>query len=187
MNERATKIRKVVNPISIEIYRTPSRAVRAQVFIEIKYSEDGRLSITGVEGPKTNGDALGACGQIDMHLREEDRKDWIYQEGWNSKMMDRLLEIWNTYHLNDMNAGTPEQTAFINQHKHEFSRLDFYSDACKALRGAGLLVAEHPEQMKWGVGRGYHYGTAWLRIEVPDDVLNWLFSLPASTRTPAWV
>jgi len=34
---------------------------------------------------------------------------------------------------------------------------------------------------------GYKYGTTWQREEVPQDVLDWLFALPASSRKPAWV
>ena len=34
---------------------------------------------------------------------------------------------------------------------------------------------------------GYKYGTSWLREEVPQDVLDWLFALPDTERQPAWV
>ena len=34
---------------------------------------------------------------------------------------------------------------------------------------------------------GYKYGSAWLYEEVPDDVIEWLFSLPPAAREPAWV
>lgn len=34
---------------------------------------------------------------------------------------------------------------------------------------------------------GYKYGTSWLKEDVPQDVLVWLFSLPVSERLPAWV
>ena len=38
---------------------------------------------------------------------------------------------------------------------------------------------------------GYKYGTEWKRIEVPESVLDFLFSLPStnspSSRTPAWI
>lgn len=34
---------------------------------------------------------------------------------------------------------------------------------------------------------GYKYGSAWIREEVPKDVIEWLFSLPDSTEKPAWV
>ena len=34
---------------------------------------------------------------------------------------------------------------------------------------------------------GYKYGTAWKRVDVPQDVLDWLFQLPDTQRQPAWV
>jgi hypothetical protein len=34
---------------------------------------------------------------------------------------------------------------------------------------------------------GYKYGSAWLREEVPADVLEWLRELPDTDRQPAWV
>lgn len=41
------------------------RGSNGQVFVTIKY-EDGELSLTGVEGPNSNGDCKGSCGQINM-------------------------------------------------------------------------------------------------------------------------
>lgn len=35
--------------------------------------------------------------------------------------------------------------------------------------------------------RPYRYGSAYMRTEVPDDVLEFLMELPASAFTPAWV
>jgi hypothetical protein len=179
---------RILNPISIEAYNPRGRKTRAQVFITVKFDEStGRLSITGVEGPLSNGNALGSCGQINMHLRESNRKDWRYNAGYDSATMDKLLEVWERWHLNDLKAGTPAQEAFIDVHKHEFDRLDWYGDACKMLQAVDLLVAEHePEQMVWGVGRGYRYGTAWLSEEVPSEVIEFLFGLPATLKTPAW-
>lgn len=34
---------------------------------------------------------------------------------------------------------------------------------------------------------GYKYGTSWLKEEVPQDVLEWLSSLPETKQRPAWV
>lgn len=34
---------------------------------------------------------------------------------------------------------------------------------------------------------GYKYGTSWIKEEVPQDVIDWLFSLPSSTVEPAWI
>ena len=34
---------------------------------------------------------------------------------------------------------------------------------------------------------GYKYGSAWQKEEVPQEVIDWLFSLPDTKTTPAWV
>lgn len=34
---------------------------------------------------------------------------------------------------------------------------------------------------------GYKYGTTWQTEEIPPDILDWLFSLPETKETPAWV
>jgi len=34
---------------------------------------------------------------------------------------------------------------------------------------------------------GYEYGTKWLKEDVPQDVIDWLFSLPDTKVQPAWV
>jgi hypothetical protein len=88
--------------------------VNASVFCHIRI-EDGRLSISGVEGPKRNGDALGSCGQIDMHLREA--QDTItLAPGWDKATLARFFDVWKHWHLNDMKAGTPAQEAELDKH-----------------------------------------------------------------------
>lgn len=34
---------------------------------------------------------------------------------------------------------------------------------------------------------GYKYGTAWLKEEVPEDIIKWLENLPKSKILPAWI
>ena len=48
--------------------------------------------------------------------------------------------------------------------------------AREELRKVGL----HPDN-------GYLYGSAWLKEEVPTEVLAYLHALPESKLTPAWV
>lgn len=64
-----------------------------RIFVTVDW--DGkRLSFTGVEGPKANGDATGSCGQLDV-----------------SKHSPRLATLWERWHLNDMRAGCEHQRA----------------------------------------------------------------------------
>ena len=146
------------------------------LFCRIQFA-DGKLSITGVEGPLRNGDALGGCGQIEMH-------EWTineYAPGWTADMVARFREVWHTWHLNDIRAGSPAQHAYLQT--HPIKGADFFSDACKALAEVGL----NPDPNYLHNRKPYRYGSSWLRTEVPADVLEFLESLPDTDRAPAWV
>lgn len=52
-----------------------------------------------------------------------------------------------------------------------------------------LTQKEHPEGI---LGKecpvcGYKYGTKWNKEQVPQEVIDWLFSLPETTVNPAWI
>ena len=34
---------------------------------------------------------------------------------------------------------------------------------------------------------GYKYGTSWIKEEVPQEIIDWLFALPTTKTKPAWV
>lgn len=109
----ATKIEISRRPFT-KIVRVGSSVVNyngrersADVFCEIEYRFDGRLSITGVEGPLRNGDSLGAFGQIVT-------SDWnlvTYAPGWDAERVAEFRRIWERWHLNDMRAGCEHQRA----------------------------------------------------------------------------
>jgi hypothetical protein len=86
-----------------------SKKMPANIFCEIKF-EGKRLSITGVIGPLSNGDAVGSCGQIDTTLRER-RSEIKLAAGWTDPMLDRFLAVWDEWHLNDMCAYDGEMKA----------------------------------------------------------------------------
>ena len=76
------------------------------VFVFVVY-EKGKLSISGVEGPYSNGDCAGSAGQIDMH-------EWTphtFADGWDADMVAKLRAVWQEHHLNDMRPYTPEMKA----------------------------------------------------------------------------
>lgn len=76
-----------------------------RINLEIKVDND-KLSISGEMG--------GSCGQI---------VDSIKPLG---EAQTKLIEIWNKYHLNDMNAGTIKQTQVIDKWKDEGNKYDYY-------------------------------------------------------------
>ncbi len=73
------------------------------VFAFIQWDGD-KLSLTGVEGPRANGDAHGSCGQIDGHA-------WDNYTARPGIDLDKLREVWHRWHLNDMRAGCEHQRA----------------------------------------------------------------------------
>ena len=119
--------------------------------------KDGKLSICGVEGPMPNGNAHGACGQITI-----DRpKIKNLASGWTYGQLHYFWRVWKTWHLNDMQAE------------------------CKHQRARGETWVTHPSAICPDCG--YSLGSKWLRMEVPENVLEFLKNLPNTDKTPAWV
>lgn len=164
---------KTIRPGKID---HPNGVNLMNVYCSIEY-KDGRLSISGVEGPLSNGNCLGSCGQIEMSLKPEDFKE--FARGWDKTKVAKFLEIWREWHLNDMQAGSPRQTEFLKKNPS----LKNYSDALAALEKNGLS----PDIEYQHEGKPYKYGHAWLKKEVPKDVLEWLKNLQNTDQKPAWV
>lgn len=162
------------------------------VWAKIEWN-DGRLSITGVEGPRSNGDAKGGSGQIVGH--EWDITD--YCEGWDAELVAKFRAAWDRWHLNDMRAGCAHQRAEgWNERPIDPSKpTTAYGNHIPGKRSStwNMLVwvrpDEHPEGLltKPCPTCGYKYGTAWLHEDVPEDVLAFLAGLPTPTSKPAWV
>jgi hypothetical protein len=133
------------------------------------------LSLSGVIGPRANGNCNGSCGQIDKYLSEID----TYAAGWYPELVARLAELWDTWHLNTMQAGSPAQTAWLKAHKGEFPGypVSHYEWAGEQLAAAGL----NPDPNYLHDGKPYRYGHAWLEVQVPAEVLEELFNMPEST------
>jgi hypothetical protein len=173
---------KVIRPCKVDTGRGGSSKY-ADVFIHIQY-KDNHLSITGVVGPNHHGNAWGSAGQIVMDFRKS-YPDVIYCDGWTSDLFDKLLAIWDRYHLNDMQAGSPNQMAWLREHESSFPRypISHYTWAREQLAAVGL----QPDPDYIYHDKPYSYGCAWLLEEVPADVIAWLEELPESFKTPAWI
>lgn len=75
------------------------------IFVKVEY-KNKKLSLTGVEGPTSDGNCCGSCGQIVMDMNPDEIKP---VNGWSKESIIRLMEIWNKWHLNDMQAGCEHQ------------------------------------------------------------------------------
>ena len=168
------------------------------VFCKIEI-EDGNLSISGVEGPKHNGDARGSFGQIIMGFKEFDTRgymsisDVIPAAGWDIKKVTEFLTVWDYWHLNDMRAECEHQRAlawtYENHHGAWRDRprkvvvIDEYDDGTSndpvkywdSFHGHECPVC------------GYSIGSAWLKEKLPPQVEYFLFTLPNTDVNPAWV
>ena len=109
------------------------------------------------------GDWRGLHGQIDEYLTDKSLTPCV---GFDYSDLKKIQNIWERWHLNDMRAGTPKQESFVRDwlNNHKFD----YTEICMALSEVDLLN-----------DNGYKYGSSWLTEKVPDEVIKYLFSLPA--------
>jgi hypothetical protein len=149
----------------------PAGSRRCSLFVTVKW-DGSRLSITGVEGPNRNGNAVGGCGQVGIS------RNIVPAKGWTPSMVRALRSAWDRWHLNDMNAGTPAQMEHLRTHGGPME----YGVACDTLKAAGLLTVPDPRDPS----KPYTYGQAWLTEPVPEDVLSMLASLPPSPKPHPW-
>lgn len=159
-----------------EISLTASR-----VFVTVVWDGE-ELHFTGVEGPKRNGDCSGGCGQIEMHWRENP-ECWTYgSPDMPRARVERLMELWDRWHLNHMKAGSPAQEAWLRANPVKVVYPESHLDvALVALTAVGL----QPDPDHIGSnGKPYSYGAQWLKEEVPHDVLVELLTYPTSDKLP---
>jgi hypothetical protein len=166
-------MKRTLNPGSIKTHT----GRRVPVFVTVSYV-DGRLSITGVEGPMAGGNCYGGCGQIGGHAGRALTVD-AYAPGWTPELVAQLDKVWHDWHLNDMRAGSPRQRAWLAAHPEAGRE---YKTTLDNLTAAGLS----PDAQYLHNGKPYAYGSAWLSDPVPADVIAFLESLPASTIPNPW-
>lgn len=140
-----------------------------RVTVEVSY-EDGKLSFMGNIYNRSNTD-ITAGGQI----REEIAKRFA-----RNPYMQELSAFWKTYHLNDAHPGTEAQEEMLERYKKEKRttspdgaalpdrNANHYEWAKKVLEGENMLI-----------DGGHTYGKAWLKRDVPKEVLERIQSFPA--------
>lgn len=243
-------MKKVINPCKSIGYTLKGDEALFDSFVKIEYT-DGRLSISGVIGPRSNGDCAGSCGQCVDSIRKG-----VPTDGWTQEMLEKLCDIWDEWHLNDMRAYCSHQKklGWREQAREEITLYHYRltSDAYKAKENAekeallslkeGRTFVPTKEQsffanLKYGLDVyeelngelaqyykpktklyandhgftetktrgwvrydetdkgilckpcpvcGYKYGTSWLKEDVPQEIIDWLFALPTTTTRPAW-
>lgn len=83
----------------------------------------------------------------------------------NLPLYEKIMGLWERNHLNDLNAGTPEQTKFIKELEATGWKYN-YMAACEKLKEANLYEVPHPTTKEL-----YKYGHGWLYREIsPEDL-----------------
>jgi len=101
------------------------------------------------------------CGQI---------RDTV-SDLFPSDAVQRICKLWDQWHLNNLTAGTVEQTACIDVYEVANPKWHYdYSEACEILKDAGLYTIETSPI-------SYTYGSKWLIREVPEAIVNELIEL----------
>ncbi len=96
---------KVINPVLCTVRTVRGNQQKARGYCDINY-DDGKLSITGVVGPMSNGDCKGSAGQCVGSIRDGEPNT---KEGWTREMVDKFCDIWGRWHLNDLNPCCKHQ------------------------------------------------------------------------------
>lgn len=81
----------------------------------------------------------------------------------------KIYTWWKKYHLNGMNAGTPEQEQAIKEWKDAGNKYD-YDAVCEMLKEKGLYEVPFTGKStgkEWH-GEIYRYGSAWIVSDIPE-------------------
>lgn len=120
---------------------------------------------------------LTMSGSVWNHLKTDIYQggqclDYILELFPKNKRLQRIVEIWKEWHLNDMNAGTRKQKQFLDinlQGKYD------YSKAVALLKKHSLLI-----------DREYEYGCGWLvkplPIQISMEALRLFSSFPQTDK-----
>lgn len=149
-------MKKIINPCSCEV-QYPHSTQWVKAYCKIEFS-NSRLSISGVVGPKRNGDCSGSAGQCVDSIREGRPTD-----DWTPEMLQKFCDIWDRWHLNDMRPWCKHQRELgwdelaskkITMYNYTLNRaaMDAKSQAEKAALTAlqnGQVFTPTPEQVMY--------------------------------------
>lgn len=152
--------------------------------VEIKL-KNGNLSITGYAKLKNDVEFGGQCqDEFNEYLK-------------GNSYWDKLYSIWNEWHLNDMQPGTPEQMQCLKnitkeerekaiKHLEEkYKQIGSYKNdpECKYNQDCLLLEWHNLYKVEMPDGTKYKYGYKWLKKELPEYVIKFINDLPTSIQT----
>ncbi len=149
-----------------------------------KHSVEITIEVKDKEGRAV----LSMCGDVWLPGRRDiimggQMQDSIHAmltiAAYSKESIDKLLAIWDRWHLNDMRAGCEHQRATWNVAKP----LQVTIRGKKETKSAGWVTeSEHPEGLlsKPCAECGYRYGSQWLYEPLPDSIVDELAAWPES-------
>lgn len=104
-----------------------------------------------------------AGGQLRENVRDYLTKPLIGEE-----KLARILEIWDRWHLNGLQAGCEHQRA------RGWGKTELTLPSSEKKLSGWVYPTEHPEGVlcKPCPVCGYKYGSAWLREELPQEIID---------------
>ena len=153
-------MKKTFNFGKVDGYGNGRKTCLVTVDIELKNDEKGRPVFTASgdvwNNLKTDIIQGGQC--LDSLIQ--------YKELKTNKLLKTIHDLWIKHHLNDMNAGTPEQSQALKEY-HELNNTRFdYTKDVEYLKSINLWEVLLPS------GGMYKYGHGWLYREIPQTDLN---------------
>ncbi len=140
----------------------------------ITYENPLTLSISDSIWQRDESDSMsGGQGQDTLREALDDGKLEV-GNGISNSEFEKLLDIWDRWHLNDLKAGTSRQRKIIEEHEDEakYNKFDKFLDRPVA------ILEDHdaqPDTETSGFGKdGYKYGSQWLYEPLPDDVIEFV-------------
>ncbi len=129
--------------------------------------ERGVIELTVKENEKGK-EILSICGEVFEKGKRTPKRagqceDFIAVE-FHAQGLEHFIAIWKKWHLNDLNAGTPQQEAAIIEMFGKESADNFNAE-CGYLKSIGLYEVEVE-------GKPYAYGNGWLYREVPKEEMD---------------
>ncbi len=138
--------------------------------------EKGEKVYTGKETPVYY--EFSACGYVWNSLQTDiicggQCLDEMKKFLGKNKDFNQVYTWWKLYHLNGMNAGTPEQEKAINEWKKAGNKYD-YTAVCDYLKSIDLYEINFTGKStgKYYNNELYRYGTAWIIEEIPENDFN---------------
>ena len=133
------------------------------------------LSITGQYWDNKKRDCYTG-GQIYDTLLT-DINEIEFKDNWNKDKLLKLIKIWKRWHLNNLNAGSPKQEAYLRPLYEAYDGHEWYDYAKTELKKAGLNPDMSYQHHNIKGTNGYLYGHSWIHEDLPQEIITYIENL----------